>query len=140
MCQRSLCVVKLALHGIYPDPFVLIASLHSSTPNALPCAQLSALLGEESVRVLRESGGPLWAATAGGRGGADGGNADEKPVDSVTVGREGLFGEKEEAKVMPVLRLAVVKDDQVRFTWGYQNKADQDFQWCTMFSALCVRG
>lgn len=57
--------------------------------------------------MLRESGGKL---------GTTGDNAEGPPVESVTVGRSGLLGEKEEARVMPVLRLAVVKDDQVR--WG----------------------
>ena len=69
--------------------------------------QLSALLGKESVRVLRQSGGSLDMA-----GGGD--EAGKEPVDSVTLGRAGLVGEEEEARVMPVLRLAVVKDDQVR--------------------------
>lgn len=36
-------------------------------------------------------------------------------VDSATLGREGLAGDKEEARVMPALRLAVVKDDQVKY-------------------------
>lgn len=68
--------------------------------------QLSALLGKESVRVLRQSGGSLDMAAGGDQ-------ADKKPMDSVTVARVGLFGDEEEARVMPVLRLAVVKDDQV---------------------------
>ncbi|CAM9514377.1 unnamed protein product [Pylaiella littoralis] len=78
--------------------------------------KLSALLGSESVRVLQESGGALGAAAAGGGGAGRGGDSkeDAKPVDSVTVRRDGRLGEKEEARVMPVLRLAVVKDDQAR--------------------------
>lgn len=36
-----------------------------------------------------------------------------EPVDSVSVGKGGLVDEKETALVMPALRLAVVKDDQV---------------------------
>lgn len=70
------------------------------------------MLGKDSVKVLRQSGGSLDMAGAGA--GRDG--ADKKPVDSFTVGRAGLVGDEEEARVMPVLRLAVVKDDQVR-TW-----------------------
>ncbi|CAB1118334.1 unnamed protein product [Ectocarpus sp. CCAP 1310/34] len=65
--------------------------------------KLSDVLGKESVRVLRESGGKL---------GTTGDNAEGGPVESVTVGRSGLLGE-EEARVMPVLRLAVVNDDQL---------------------------
>ena len=37
-----------------------------------------------------------------------------RPVDAVTLGRRGLVGAEEEAKVMPAFRLAVVRDDQVR--------------------------
>lgn len=60
--------------------------------------QLSSLLGPESVEVLR------------GKGKARG----FEKVDSVTLGRLGLAGqEEEEARVMPILRLAVVRDDQV---------------------------
>lgn len=76
--------------------------------------QLSALLGKESVRVLRQSGGSLDMAA----GGAGGDEAGKKPVDSVTLGRTGLSGDEEAARVMPVLRLAVVKDDQVRVVGG----------------------
>eukprot|EP00752_Nemacystus_decipiens_P012799 g11334.t1 len=72
--------------------------------------KLSALLGKESVRVLRQSGGSLDMSVAGTAGGDESG---KKPVDSVTVGRAGLTGEGEEARVMPVLRLAVVRDDQL---------------------------
>lgn len=60
--------------------------------------------------MLRQSGGALDVAAGGGVVGGD--QAGKKPVDSVTLGRAGLVGEEEEARVMPVLRLAVVKDDQ----------------------------
>ncbi|CAM9199894.1 unnamed protein product [Ascophyllum nodosum] len=60
--------------------------------------KLSALVGEESVRVLRGSGEVLGAS---------------RPVDAVTLGRRGLVGAEEEAKVMPAFRLAVVRDDQL---------------------------
>lgn len=39
-------------------------------------------------------------------------------VDAVTVGRSGLLGSEEEARVMPALRLAVVRDDQVGGRFG----------------------
>ncbi|CAM9449751.1 unnamed protein product, partial [Laminaria digitata] len=59
--------------------------------------KLSGLVGKENVKVLRESGASLGT----------------EPAESATVGRVGLVDEKEEARVMPALRLAVVKDDQV---------------------------
>lgn len=67
--------------------------------------------------MLRESGGALGAlaTAAGGKRGGGGwdSKADAKPVDSVTVGRDGRLGGEEESRVLPVLRLAVIKDDQV---------------------------
>eukprot|EP00903_Cladosiphon_okamuranus_P005684 g5647.t1 len=74
--------------------------------------KLSTLLGKESVRVLRQSGGSLDMGSA--RRGEDEAGKKRTTVDSVTVGRSGgLVGDEEQARVMPVLRLAVVKDDQL---------------------------
>lgn len=71
--------------------------------------------------MLRQSGSALGTAEARGH------QAHKEPVDSITVGRAGLFGEKEEARIMPVLRLAAVKDDQVRGCLAYSVQADMWF-------------
>lgn len=61
--------------------------------------QLQSLIGEDNAELLRGAGKAFGP----------------KKVDSVTLGRNGLGGKDEEQRVMPLLRLAAVRDDQVEF-------------------------
>lgn len=54
-------------------------------------------MGEESVKILKGAGMALKSKTA----------------DSITLGRAGLVNKEEEMRVMPILRVAAVQDDQV---------------------------
>lgn len=60
-------------------------------------------------------------------------------VDAVTLGRSGLLGSEEEARVMPALRLAVVRDDQVGWRFGSAlNALNYLFVLCIMYLFMYI--